>query len=243
MARLTADELAGLTELSKAQSALLGLVYPAEWNWRSTVAGMDMTVGRKKILLALAGKGDGEAAVLLASHLARRTVWRPRKGRTAGRPVSPIILADQSVPAVPQVAGLVVYCDGSCDPNPGGWRSYRSAWAAVADGLIVEHGTSVPPDEYDRTNNTAEMWAILHGYRTAGRLWDGRYRILSDSRFCVDAVNNGYRMPNSPHLAAISKLIHSERAKLAGLSTSLEWIPREQNTLADGLSKGTVPAR
>ncbi|CAI2936054.1 ribonuclease H family protein [Aminobacter niigataensis] len=86
---------------------------------------------------------------------------------------------DKSVPA-----GLVIYCDGACEPNPGvgGW-----AFVVYRDGAEIhaEHG-----GEQRTTNNIMEMTGALMALRWfADRQVVEPVRLLCDSQYVVKGCN------------------------------------------------------
>lgn len=72
---------------------------------------------------------------------------------------------------------IIIYTDGACNPNPGvgGWAFYDRTNDYVKWGY----------EEYS-TNNIMELSAIIY----ALEYLDGREAIIySDSRYCVDGIN------------------------------------------------------
>ncbi len=120
--------------------------------------------------------------------------------------------------------------DGACNPNPG------AAGIGVAlhgdDGSIVE---SVSRSIGEATNNIAEYEAVLEAFRLAYRRGIEKPDVRSDSKLVVSQaagdwlVNDGLR-----HLC--------QRVQKAMRVTggTLSWIPREENTVADALSKRAI---
>jgi len=88
--------------------------------------------------------------------------------------------------AAPAIAGLQIYCDGACEPNPGnagsGIAVYRDgSLAQLWYGLYNPHGT----------NNTAELNALHHALLMAEvAIVDGqRVQILCDSTYAINCVS------------------------------------------------------
>lgn len=105
---------------------------------------------------------------------------------------------DRTVPP-----GLVIYCDGACEPNPGagGW-----GFAVYRDGVEIHTETG---GEVDSTNNRMEIMGALMALRWfAARGIVEPVRLLCDSQYVVMGANewlagwkrNGWnrRKPNSP---------------------------------------------
>jgi ribonuclease HI len=74
-----------------------------------------------------------------------------------------------------------VFTDGSCEgnPGPGGW-----AFVWVEDDRIVAQDSGTEPQT---TNNRMELRALIEAYRRLPR--DARVVVHSDSRLCVDTIN------------------------------------------------------
>ena len=103
--------------------------------------------------------------------------------------------------AVP--AGLVIYADGACEPNPGlgGW-----GFAVYRDGVEIH---SACGGDDPTTNNIMELTGVLMALRwAAGNAAGEEVRLFCDSRYVVNGCNdwrhgwkrNGWnkRKPNSP---------------------------------------------
>lgn len=82
-------------------------------------------------------------------------------------------------------AGLVVYCDGACEPNPGvgGW-----GFVVYRDGVEIHSdcGGANPA-----TNNTMEMTGALMALRWMHERWEWTEtpRLLCDSQYVVKGCN------------------------------------------------------
>ncbi|MBL0935527.1 MAG: ribonuclease HI [Rhizobiaceae bacterium] len=85
------------------------------------------------------------------------------------------------------MTGLVIYCDGTCEPNPGegGW-----GFVVYRDGIEIhsEYGAADPS-----TNNIMEMTGALMALRwvaAAGKTISGSTpRLLCDSQYVVKGCN------------------------------------------------------
>lgn len=128
---------------------------------------------------------------------------------------------------------IVIQADGLCEPrNPGGWACW--AWVAQAeDAQEIASGRGCVGHGPGATNNVAEYqavlaaldWAIAHGLRDI--------LLQTDSRLVVEQVAGRWAC-NAAHLRGLRDEV---RARLAGCTGRLEWVPREQNTRADALSR------
>ncbi|MCP5040498.1 MAG: ribonuclease HI [bacterium] len=74
-----------------------------------------------------------------------------------------------------------VFTDGSCDPNPGpgGWGY---VWVDNDEILHADNGF-----DPDTTNNRMELRALIEAYKMLPE--DGEQVIYSDSKICVNTVN------------------------------------------------------
>ena len=140
--------------------------------------------------------------------------------------------------APPQVApdkapSLMIYCDGLVEPtNPGGY----GCWGVVVyDARQTEVHTACGSlgREPTMTNNIAEYAAVVEALR-----WVADQQILgvalyTDSQLVVQQVSGAWAC-NKPHLQAWRDQV---RAALQQCQGTLTWVPREQNTRADQLSR------
>src|SRR4051794_37930763 len=126
-----------------------------------------------------------------------------------------------------------LYSDGLCFPkNPGGWACY--GWVAFgADEERLAEGVGCVGQGEGMTNNVAEYhgaiealrWAVEHGY--------GDILLCSDSELLVNQVT-GKRAVNAPHLIKL----RAEVVEISsGRNVEFRWVPREENEVADGLSR------
>jgi ribonuclease HI len=139
---------------------------------------------------------------------------------------------DQS-PSLP--SHLTAWFDGACEPqNPGGHGTYGIVIAASDDGAIlvtdrgyIGHGEGI-------TNNVAEYTALIealdyvHEHAPAAQV-----TVHGDSQLVIRQLTGEYRV-KSERLQSLWR----EATQLArDLNITFEWVPREQNEHADGLSR------
>lgn len=136
-----------------------------------------------------------------------------------------------------KAAQVRIYCDGLCEPNPGGLATY---------GFVIEEQDEASWREIHRakgiaargqgaTNNVAEYTAAIQA------LWwlvDEHHMgvsvaLYSDSQLLVNQLSGKWRV-KSPQI----RPLWSEARELLDrfLDSRTEWVPREQNELADHLS-------
>lgn len=151
---------------------------------------------------------------------------------------------DRALPrgiASPSVsAPMTVHFDGACQP-PGG--AGVAGWGYVIEGPglhIEEWGLATRPYAPHSTNNVAEyVGAIraLEKLRSIG--YEGEVVMAGDSQLVIRQMNGEYEV-RAEHL----KAYHEWLRTLAGSFRKVEfrWVPREENTVADGLSKRAIEA-
>ncbi len=131
-----------------------------------------------------------------------------------------------------------VHFDGACQPPTGpGIAAY--GFTIEGPGLDIEDaGLATPPYSEHSTNNVAEYagaiaaleWLLRGDYR-------GRVVAFGDSELVVRQMRGEYEV-RAEHL----KAYHDRLTQLAGQFASVEWrwVPREENTRADRLSKQAI---
>lgn len=133
---------------------------------------------------------------------------------------------------------VVVHFDGACQP-PG--SEGVAGWGYVIDGSgfhYEDFGLATRPYSAHSTNNVAEyVGAIraLEQLRSIG--YSGDVVVEGDSQLVVRQMNGEYEV-RKEHL----KAYHEWLRRLAADFRKVEfrWVPREENTVADALSKRAV---
>jgi ribonuclease HI len=136
---------------------------------------------------------------------------------------------------------LVAFFDGACSPNPGG---VMGAGAVITENdAVIFQAVGMAGDGELSSNNTAEYGALiaLLCYLVAAGLNDASIEIRGDSRLVIEQMRGAWRIRKGLYAAAAEQALQL----LPRFSNiHFKWIPREDNTLADGLSKigitGTV---
>jgi ribonuclease HI len=143
------------------------------------------------------------------------------------------------------MANYKLYFDGSCSPqNPGGTAKYGFALFKYGqrEPIVMDHG--IIGTGPGMTNNLAEFTALWHGlmafYLQVRDDPRGSMLIcVGDSRLVVNVMNNKWgtdpSKPYYPSYDSANKLYHS--LEKSGHLVGFKWIPREQNQMADDLSK------
>lgn len=135
---------------------------------------------------------------------------------------------------------IKAYFDGSCEPiNPGGTAKWGYA-ICNNDGDLIKGMGGVIGSGKGMTNNIAEYWGIIECliYLNVHH-FDDYIEIFGDSKMVVNMVKGvwGKKRPHKeyPHLIP---LLWKARGLYEKLNHAvIEWIPREQNQIADYFSK------
>jgi ribonuclease HI len=134
--------------------------------------------------------------------------------------------------------GVRVHFDGACQP-PKGPGVATFGFTVEGEGLYFEDcGLATRPYSEHSTNNVAEYvaagraleWLRGQGYR-------GPVVVSGDSQLVIRQMTGQYRV-RVEHLKAYQSWL----TRLSGEFESVEWrwVPREQNTRADALSKAAL---
>lgn len=126
---------------------------------------------------------------------------------------------------------IVLYFDGACEPcNPGGIATY--GFVAVKDGKIVYQECGLVCER--GTNNIAEYTAVIRALEWARSQGYRRVAVRGDSQLVIRQLRGEYRV-KSPN---IKELYEKAKSLLKSFEKAEpEWVRREENILADRLSK------
>lgn len=133
-----------------------------------------------------------------------------------------------------------VYFDGSCWPNPGGCAAYGSVVEKAGVTICEEAG--VVDTSPLMSNNVAEFIALAVGLRRLRESSPERGVLVScygDSQLVINIMNKKWRpSPDKLYYPAWEKADEeAQRLRFLGATLTYQWIPREQNTRCDDLSK------
>ena len=123
---------------------------------------------------------------------------------------------------------VVVQFDGACFGNPG----------PMGIGVVVVMGGKRAKEISEHigtgTNNIAEYSAAIRGMKEAKKLRAAEVEMEGDSELIIRQMKGEYKVRNEK-----LQQLHAEIRELEkGFSSvKYKWIPREQNTIADELSK------
>ena len=135
-----------------------------------------------------------------------------------------------------------IFFDGLCEPgNPGGHACYGFVILIDGESAFDGHGhlgygeikTSVGLRK--TTNNMAEYGALI---KALGCVWekniaDDHLRIKGDSKLVVEQVSGNWAC-HKDHLRAAKNKVES---LLEGVCFEIKWIPRDENEVADAMSR------
>ena len=125
-----------------------------------------------------------------------------------------------------------IYVDGACSGNPGPMRIAVFSNDPKIKTVMPAH--SVGSNNIG-TNNIAEYHALIYALAIAQHLEDDIV-IKSDSKLVVEQVNGHWKVkdPTLIPLCKDAQTLIDMREQLFNVSTTLQWIPREEN-IADSL--------
>ena len=135
---------------------------------------------------------------------------------------------------------LVVYFDGSCQPNPGMMRI----------GYFIEDVTNSDPNQPRvlvrhaetlgiGTNNVAEYKACLYALENALRFEPGAISVLGDSELVIKQLNGTYDTNDETLKMIHSAILSLKESVDTARGITFQHIPREMNLAADMMSKMT----
>jgi ribonuclease HI len=131
---------------------------------------------------------------------------------------------------------LICYFDGACEPrNPGGNMGIGAVVTVNDEEVLFEHSVYVPAKP-SNSNNVAEysgFIAILKWLKENGKQ-ESYIHIKGDSKLVIEQMKGNWRMKAGRYMA----YAHEAKSLLKEFKNiTLQWIPREQNGIADELSK------
>ncbi len=148
-------------------------------------------------------------------------------------------MSDQDLPrgtATASSEGPVrVHFDGACEPARGGGLATFGYTIEGAGFDLEEGGLAVRPYSEHATNNVAEYAGAIQALeRLRGLGYTGPVEVFGDSQLVIRQMLGEYAV-KAEHLRSY----HAWLGRLARDFSAVRWtwIPREQNTRADTLSK------
>jgi ribonuclease HI len=124
--------------------------------------------------------------------------------------------------------------DGLCEPkNPGGIATY--AYVIKIDNQVLQgYGLAEKPWSKDSTNNVAEYMGAYCAIRKLIQLGITKAIFYGDSQLIIRQLSGEYRI-KSPRLKRIYDKIQESLKNFEHIE--FKWIPREENTEADRLTR------
>lgn len=133
-----------------------------------------------------------------------------------------------------------LYFDGLCEPrNPGGRMAW--GWNIIRPGMPDVGGCGTEAPKVENTNNVAEFCAMGFGLREIQTLLNivgvkpDKLIVRGDSQLAVKIVNGEWKC-HKPHLAILRDRCQA-LLKEIGVPYEVEWVPREENEIADQWSR------
>lgn len=133
---------------------------------------------------------------------------------------------------------LTVHFDGSCQPPGSGGVA---GWGFVIEGSgfhIEDCGLATAPHSPHSTNNVAEYSGAIRALEQLRSIgYSGEVLVEGDSQLVIRQMTGEYEV-RAQHL----KAYHEWLAQLSQSFRNIEfrWVPREENTVADALSKRAI---
>jgi ribonuclease HI len=130
------------------------------------------------------------------------------------------------------MADLIMYCDGLTEPtNPGGYACW--AWCLLDGTVTVNQAYGCLGHGAGMTNNVAEYEAVIRALTfLQDQALDG-VRVRTDAQLVVRQLQGVYAVRSPTIMPLYQRALLLVRA----IQPVLEWVPREQNTRADALTR------
>ena len=127
-----------------------------------------------------------------------------------------------------QMRDIRIYADGGSSGNPG--RSAIGFCVFIDNKLWYLHAECIG----DATNNVAEYMALLKALEFCATKSFKTIKLYSDSKLVVSQVKGDFRVMDAK-LATLNAEVRTLMREFEDVS--VEWIPREENEIANSLVK------
>lgn len=139
---------------------------------------------------------------------------------------------------------VLAHFDGSCEPfNPGGDMG-MGVVIFVDQQKVKEQSTFIPRDPTN-SNNVAEYLAFekILDYLLENNLDGERITILGDSKLVVEQMNDRWKIKSGLYTPVAYRCYNLLTAQFkCNINFRIQWVRREQNAIADLLSRKAAPA-
>lgn len=122
---------------------------------------------------------------------------------------------------------MIIYTDGACFGNPG---PMGIGIIFVKDSKIIK---KISRHMGRGTNNVAEYMAVLTALQEAKKMNEKNIVLRADSQLLIKQLRGEYKV-KAKHLR---QLYGAVIVLARELDVKFEWVEREKNKLADGLSR------
>jgi ribonuclease HI len=130
---------------------------------------------------------------------------------------------------------IQVFFDGACAPvNPGGHMGIGAA--ILEDGVVIHEISHFVEAKKQNSNNVAEYMAFVNALEVLKHenLDKEEIHMMGDSKLVVMQMNNKWKIKQGYYVEHAQK---SKELLRSFTRTKISWIPRDNNFIADDLSK------
>ena len=131
-----------------------------------------------------------------------------------------------------------IFFDGLCAPtNPGGVATY--GFFVVKNSEIIKQSKGVVGEGKGMTNNVAEYTGLLKAVDYVVNAYPGEseINIYGDSQLAISQMQGSYKVRSGTAKTFVPII----KKKLEGKKVTFIWVRREENAMADFLTKEALP--
>jgi ribonuclease HI len=137
------------------------------------------------------------------------------------------------------MAKYTIHFDGSCWPNPNGKAAY--GYTLDREGVEVSAVAGIVGEGTGMSNNVAEFYALYAAFVDQKLQTEAgdKVSVRGDSMLVINILSHKWKASNDKlYWEAYRKAaLELNRLEGHGIEVDFSWIPREQNTRCDDLSK------
>jgi len=137
-----------------------------------------------------------------------------------------------------QIKNIKIYCDGACEPiNPGGTSSY--GFVIYNNGNEIYKESAIVTKGKNSTNNVAEYAGLLNALRWLykNKLNENKVICYADSKLVIEQMSGRWQMNKGVYISWAQKC---KKAIQYFTDIAFQWIPREENNIADFLARAEL---